>query len=182
MSRKGKQPIALPKQVEVNITADLVSVKGPKGQLSLKRIRGIDVKKENEEVHVLLNEAENGEGKFHGLFRSLLFNMVKGVTEGYNKSLEMIGVGYRAAVQGQKLDLQIGTSHPVSLPIPKGIEVKVEKNNQIHISGVDCREVGQFAATVRSKKPPEPYQGKGIRYVGEYVRKKAGKAAAKSGK
>ena len=105
--------------------------------------------------------------------------MVIGTTEGFEKRLEMIGVGYRAVVQGESLDLQIGLSHPTRLPIPRGLMVKVEKNTQIIISGFDKHLVGQFAATVRSKRPPEPYQGKGIRYVGEYVRKKAGKAAAK---
>jgi len=124
---------------------------------------------------------ENAEwSKFHGLYRSLINNMVEGVTKGFEKSLEMIGVGYRAAVQGRLLDLQIGLSHPTKLDIPQGIEVKVDKNTLITVSGADKQMVGQFAANIRSKKPPEPYQGKGIRYVGEYVRKKAGKAAAKS--
>lgn len=176
MSRKGKQVVELPKGVEVTLNGKSIKVKGPKGTQTLDIVSGIEVKQEADGLHVIL---VSGPSKFHGLMRSLIANMVHGVTEGYNKSLEMIGVGYRAAVQGQKIDLQIGTSHPVSLEIPSEIQVKVEKNNLIHISGHDCREVGQFAANIRAKKPPEPYQGKGIRYVGEYVRKKAGKAAAK---
>lgn len=183
MSRKGKLPIELPKGVDVKIDGKLVSVKGPKGNLSLTIVDGITVSSQpNGPVLVQLSDENSGLGKFHGLTRTLIFNMVHGVTDGFNKTLEMIGVGYRAAVQGQKLDLQIGTSHPVALEIPKDIQVKVEKNNIIHISGPDRQKVGQFAADVRAKKPPEPYQGKGIRYQGEYVRKKAGKAAAKSGK
>lgn len=183
MSRKGKQPIDLPKGVDVKIDGKLVSVKGPKGNLSLKIVDGIAVSSEpNGQILVKLSDENNGLGKFHGLTRTLIFNMVHGVTEGFNKTLEMIGVGYRAAVQGHKLDLQIGTSHPVVMAIPGDIQVKVEKNNIIHIAGPDRQKVGQFAADIRAKKPPEPYQGKGIRYQGEYVRKKAGKAAAKSGK
>lgn len=183
MSRKGKQPIDLPKGVDVKINDRVVSVKGPKGNLSLKIVDGITVTAEpNGQILVQLSDENNGLGNFHGLMRTLIHNMVHGVTEGFSKVLVMIGVGYRAAVQGHKLDLQIGTSHPVALEIPKDIQVKVEKNNIIHISGADRQRVGQFAADIRAKKPPEPYQGKGIRYEGEYVRKKAGKAAAKSGK
>ena len=112
------------------------------------------------------------------LYRALINNMVFGKTNGYEKVLEMEGVGYRAAVQGNLLDLQLGFSHPTKLPIPNGIQVKVEKNTQISIVGIDKQVVGQFAATVRSQRPPEPYQGKGIRYVGEHVRKKAGKSGS----
>lgn len=183
MSRKGKQPIDLPKGVEAKIVGNVVSVKGPKGNLSLNTLDSVKVTlAPNGQIIVELADENSGLGKFHGLTRTLIYNMVVGVSEGFNKSLEMIGVGYRAAVQGQKLDLQIGTSHPVALEIPKDIHVKVEKNNIIHISGADRQKVGQFTADIRAKKPPEPYQGKGIRYVGEVVRKKAGKAAAKSGK
>ncbi len=182
MSRKGKQPIALPKGVEATINGQAVTVKGPKGTLSLNVVDGIDVKKEADGfLHVTIrNEEQQGMSKFHGLVRSLVANMVQGVNEGFQKSLDMIGVGYRASVQGNNLQLLIGTSHDVFLEIPKGLQVKVEKNTQIQISGADKREVGEFAAKVRAKKKPEPYQGKGIRYTGEYVRKKAGKAAAKS--
>jgi len=179
MSRKGKLPIPLPKGVEVKVTGAEVMVKGPKGSLHQPMVPGLQVKIEDGHVLVALENEESDLNHFHGLYRTLIYNMVVGATEGFEKKLEMIGVGYRAAVQGELLDLQLGFSHPTKLPIPKGLTVKVDKNTQISISGSDKRLVGQFAATIRSKRPPEPYQGKGIRYVGEYVRKKAGKAAAK---
>lgn len=179
MSRIGKLPIPLPKGVEVKVTNAEVHVKGPKGFLHQKLIPGIQVHVEQNQVTVGL-EDENGDlGQFHGLTRALIQNMVTGTVDGYEKRLEMIGVGYRAAVQGDMLDLQLGFSHPTKLHIPKGLTVKVEKNTLIIINGFDKHLVGQFAANVRSKRPPEPYQGKGIRYLGEYVRKKAGKSAAK---
>lgn len=179
MSRKGKLPITLPKGVEVKVSDVEVSVKGPKGTLQQKLVPGVQVKVEDNQVVVSLENEQSGLDHFHGLYRTLIYNMVVGTTEGFEKRLEMIGVGYRAAVQGDLLDLQLGFSHPTKLPIPKGLTVKVDKNTLITISGFDKHLVGQFAATVRSKRPPEPYQGKGIRYAGEYVRKKAGKAAAK---
>jgi len=179
MSRKGKLPIPLPKGVEVKISNADVSVKGPKGTLTQRLVPGVEIKVEDNEVTVSLNGDEQELAHFHGLYRTLVHNMVIGTTEGFEKKLEMIGVGYRAAVQGELLDLQLGFSHPTKLAIPKGLTVKVEKNTTIIIAGSDKHLVGQFAATVRSKRPPEPYQGKGIRYVGEYVRRKAGKAAAK---
>lgn len=178
MSRKGKLPIPLPKGVEVKVSGSEVTVKGPKGTLHQKLHPAIVVKVAGDHVNVELNEKYSDLGNQHGLFRSIIQNMVQGTTQGFETKLEMIGVGYRAAVQGNMLDLQIGLSHPTKLPIPQGITVKVDKNTQISITGSDKQMVGQFAATIRSKKPPEPYQGKGIRYEGEYVRKKAGKAAA----
>lgn len=179
MSRKGKLPIPLPKGVEVKVSDTEVTVKGPKGSLHQKLIPGLQVKVEGNQVLISLEDENADLGHYHGLYRALINNMVVGTTEGYEKRLEMIGVGYRAAVQGDLLDLQLGFSHPTKLPIPKGLTVKVDKNTLIIISGFDKHMVGQFAAIVRGKRPPEPYQGKGIRYVGEYVRKKAGKAAAK---
>ncbi len=179
MSRKGKLPIPLPKSVEVKVSDAEVSVKGPKGSLTQKLVPGIRVKVEDGQVLVSMDEDNADIGHFYGLYRSLINNMVIGTTEGFEKKLEMIGVGYRAAVQGDLLDLQLGFSHPTKLPIPKGLTVKVDKNTLIVITGFDKHLVGQFAANIRSKRPPEPYQGKGIRYQGEYVRKKAGKAAAK---
>lgn len=178
MSRKGKLPITVPKNVEVKTSATEVSVKGPKGTLKQPLVPGVHVALEGNLIHVTVDEGQDI-GRFHGLYRTLINNMVVGTTEGFEKKLEMIGVGYRAAVQGNLLDLQLGFSHPTKLPIPAGITVKVDKNTVIFISGFDKHLVGQFAATIRSKRPPEPYQGKGIRYAGEYVRKKAGKAAAK---
>lgn len=179
MSRKGKNPVPLPKGVEVKVTDAEVTVKGPKGTMHQQLMPGIQVKVDNGQVIVALDENNSDSSHFHGLYRALINNMVVGTTEGFEKRLEMIGVGYRAAVQGDLLDLQLGFSHPTKLQIPSGLNVKVDKNTLIIITGFDKRLVGQFAATVRSKRPPEPYQGKGIRYAGEYVRKKAGKAAAK---
>lgn len=179
MSRKGKLPIPVPHGVEVKIAEKEITVKGPKGTLQHGLVPQIKVTQQDGHVIVELNEEHQDAGNFHGLYRTLIFNMVQGSAHGFEKKLEMIGVGYRAAVQGHLLDLQIGLSHPTKLPIPEGLHVKVEKNTQISITGADKQVVGQFAAEVRSHKPPEPYQGKGIRYHGEYVRKKAGKAAAK---
>lgn len=178
MSRKGKAPITLPKGVDVKVSATEVTVKGPKGTLHQKLPVGVKVQVDKEHVVVSLDEKHQDLGNLHGLFRSLIQNMVEGVTQEFEKSLEMVGVGYRAAVQGRLLDLQIGFSHPTKVPIPEGVNVAVDKNTLIKVKGTNKQQVGQFAANVRSKRPPEPYQGKGIRYVGEYVRKKAGKAAA----
>lgn len=179
MSRKGKLPIPIPKGVEVKVTTKEVTVKGPKGTLHQPLVPGIDIRMEGDQVIVDLNEEHSDKGNFHGLYRTLISNMVEGTTKGFEKKLEMVGVGYRAAVKGHNLDLQIGFSHPTEIPIPQGIQVKVDKNTSITVTGVDKQSVGQFSATVRAIRPPEPYQGKGIRYEGEYVRKKAGKAAAK---
>jgi large subunit ribosomal protein L6 len=179
MSRKGKQPISIPTGVEVKVNGSKVSVKGPKGNLSHDIMEGLVIKIEKNELEVILPEAISSKGNFHGLYRGLINNMVVGVSHGFEKKLEMQGVGYRAAVQGNLLDIQVGLSHPMKLEIPKELQVKVDKNTAITITGADKQQVGQFAATVRSVKPPEPYQGKGIRYVGEHVRRKAGKAAAK---
>jgi large subunit ribosomal protein L6 len=180
MSRKGNLPIALPKGVEVKVSGSKVSVKGPKGTLQQELREGLVARVEGNELIVSVADAYQDQdmGRYHGLSRTLLQNMVDGVTKGYEKILEMVGVGYRAAVQGRLLDLQIGFSHPTKLPIPEGIQVTVEKGTQIIIKGINKQEVGQFAASTRAKRKPEVYQGKGIRYAGEYVRKKAGKAAA----
>jgi large subunit ribosomal protein L6 len=179
MSRKAKVPIQLPKGVEVKVDGRKIVIKGPRGSLTQELIEGIIVNADNEKIAVTQHEDKSHESNFLGLSWALISNMVKGVSSGFEEKLEMIGVGYRAAVQGQLLDLQIGLSHPTKMEIPEGIKVAVEKNTLITISGNDKQRVGQFAADVRSKKKPEPYQGKGIRYVGEYVRKKAGKAGKK---
>ncbi len=179
MSRKGKLPIPVPKGVEVKINPNEITVKGPKGTLHQKLIPSIHVRQEQETLIVELAPGCEQDGKYHGLYRTLIANMVEGVTKGFSKDLEMVGVGYRASVQGHHVDLQLGRSHPTKLSIPEGIQVKVDKNTAIQISGVDKGKVGHFAAVIRAEKPPEPYQGKGIRYKDEYVRKKAGKAAAK---
>ncbi len=182
MSRIGKSPIAIPSGVTVSVAQRKVTVKGPKGTLHLDLMNGIDVEVNGSELLIVLSGEEKDMGKFHGLHRALIQNMVVGTHKGYERKLEMIGVGYRATVQGHYLDLQIGFSHPTKLVIPEGLQVKVEKNNIIIISGIDKQLLGQFAASVRAIRPPEPYQGKGIRYEGEYVRKKAGKAASTSKK
>lgn len=179
MSRKARLPIPLPKGVELTFDGKLVTVKGPKGSLMQDVIHGILVKVEDGNILVTQEEGSHERTNFLGLCWALIDNMVRGVSEGYVKKLEMIGVGYRAAVQGTLLDLQIGLSHPTKITIPEGIEVAVEKNTLIQIKGIDKRIVGQFAADIRGKKPPEPYKGKGIRYAGEYVRRKAGKAGKK---
>ena len=179
MSRKGKLPVPLPKGVEVKVTDAEIHVQGPKGLLVQQLVPGVGVKVEGSEAVVFLLDPESGLGRFHGLYRSLLQNMVLGTTQGFEKKLEMIGVGYRAAVQGDLLDLQLGFSHPTKLPIPKGLTVKVEKNTLISISGIDKHLVGQFTAEIQAKKPPEPYQGKGIRRPDQKVRRKAGKTAKK---
>lgn len=179
MTRKAKVPIDIPNGVEVKVDQENVSVKGPKGQLEQKVMKGINVRVEEGKVHVELDKDAREMKNYQGLYHSLIKNMVHGTSQGFEKHLEMIGVGYRAAVQGNQLNLQVGLSHPSNLEIPQGLEIKVEKNTKIIISGADKQKIGQFASTVRAIRPPEPYQGKGIRYSGEYVRRKAGKAAAK---
>ena len=179
MSRKAKVPIMLPQGVEAKIEKDLVSIKGPKGQLTQKveREHGVAIKLEGNELSVLNDSGQSG--NFQGLYWSLIANMVIGVSQGFTRSLEMIGVGYRASLKGNVLDLLLGYSHPVELPIPAGIEVKIDKNTNIQLSGIDKQKLGQFAADIRAKRPPEPYKGKGVRYKDEYVRRKAGKAGKK---
>lgn len=182
MSRVGKKTIPLPKGIEVKKVGREVHVKGPKGQLKNALMDGIDIVIHPDHIEVTADESKADIGKFHGLYRSIINNMVEGASKGFEKRLEMIGVGYRASVQGKELDLQVGNSHPTKLPIPDGIVISVEANTKILVAGADKQQVGQVAATVRAIKPPEPYQGKGIRYKDEYVRKKAGKAAASKGK
>lgn len=176
MSRSGKRPIPLPKGVEVRSDSAKVTVKGPKGSLEADLYPGITIEVRDDGINVLA-EDEGKISRFHGLVRALINNMVTGVTKGFEKKLEMVGVGYRAAVKGESLEVQIGCSHPTAIRIPKGVSVAVEKNTAISVSGIDRQRVGQFAADLRSMKPPEPYKGKGIRYEGEYVRRKAGKTA-----
>ena len=178
MSRLGKIPISLPAQVEIKVTKEgLLQIKGPKGALQLQLPPGMTVKIDGQLVILERDEKICLEGAKHGLYRSLLKNCVIGVSDGYEIKLTLIGVGYRANVQGSKLDLQVGFSHPTSVDIPKSVQVLVDKGVAIVVKGIDKQEVGQFAASVRAVKPPEPYKGKGIRYENEYVRKKEGKAA-----
>jgi len=177
MSRKGKQPIDVPKGVTVTIEKDGVTVKGPKGTLSQMIPQGVQVALEGEQVTVSVIGESKKMKSFHGLYRTLICNMVEGTTKGFAKQLEMHGVGYRAQVQGSSLALQVGFSHPTDLQIPSDLSAKVDANTKITISGIDKQRVGQFAAEIRAIRPPEPYRGKGIRYAGEEIRRKAGKAA-----
>jgi len=181
MSRIGKKPIAIPAGVEVKINGSEVTVKGPKGELKDTFNADISIVMENNEI-VVSRPTDNKEHRaLHGLTRTLIANMVEGVANGYKKELEVNGVGYRAQKQGNNLVMNLGYSHQVIMPEVDGITVEVPNNNSIIISGADKQKVGQFAAEVREKRPPEPYKGKGIKYVGEYIRRKEGKAA-KGGK
>ncbi len=177
MSRLGRMPIEIPSGVKVKTDGKNVHVKGPKGTLELPLTEGITIKIAEGQAVVEKDEKIDLPKPTHGLYRSLLGSMIQGVSKGFEIKLSMVGVGYRAAIQGQKIDLQIGFSHPTQISIPQGVNVTVDKSVTIIISGIDKQKVGQFAATVRGVKPPEPYKGKGIRYENEYVRKKAGKAA-----
>jgi large subunit ribosomal protein L6 len=177
MSRIGKQPIPVPDGVEIAIRPELVSVKGPKGQLQERVSRDIDVKQEDGQI-VVARPTNRGEHRaLHGLTRSLIANMVYGVTNGYEKRLEIQGVGYRAQLQGSKLVLALGYSHPVEMEAPPGIEFEVPQPTRIVVRGISKQAVGEAAANIRKKRPPEPYKGKGIRYEGEYVQRKVGKRA-----
>ena len=177
MSRKAKVPISLPKGVEISVLDNVVTVKGQKGTLTQEVKQGISINVEADKVHVLRDDSLPDMRKWHGLYFALISNMITGVSKGFEKKLEMIGVGYRASVQGTEVDLQVGCSHPVRMKIPSELKVLVDKNTKISISGADKQQVGEFAAKIRAKRPPEPYKGKGIRYEGEYVRRKAGKSA-----
>ncbi len=177
MSRIGRQPIAVPDGVEIALEPELVRVKGPKGELSERVARDIDVKQD--EGQILVSRPTNrGEHRaLHGLTRSLIANMVEGVTNGFEKRLEIQGVGYRAALQGNKLVLSLGYSHPVEVEAPAGIDFEVPQPTQIVVRGISKQVVGEVAAIIRKKRPPEPYKGKGVRYQGEYVARKVGKRA-----
>jgi large subunit ribosomal protein L6 len=177
MSRIGKQPIAVPGGVEVDIAGSEVTVKGPKGQLSARFDRDMRIGREDDQLTVTRPTDEPRHRALHGLTRTLLANMVDGVSKGFTKTLEIEGVGYRAALKGNDLELALGYSHPVPYPAPEGISFEVPVPTRIIISGIDKQQVGQVAAEIRSKRPPEPYKGKGIRYTGEYVRRKVGKTA-----
>jgi large subunit ribosomal protein L6 len=176
MSRIGKTPIILPTGVEVKVSGDTVEVKGPKGSLSQTINNTITVAVNDGTVTVDRVNDERENRALHGLTRALLFNMVVGVTEGYSKELTAVGVGYRAALKGKNLELQVGFSHPVNIEAPDGITFEVPEPTKIIVIGIDKQKVGQLAANIRAVRPPEPYKGKGIRYTDEYVRRKAGKA------
>jgi large subunit ribosomal protein L6 len=177
MSRIGRQPIAVPDGVEINVEPELVRVKGPKGELAERVARDIDVKQDEGQI-LVSRPTDRGEHRaLHGLTRSLIANMVDGVTNGFEKRLEIQGVGYRASLQGSKLVLLLGYSHPVEVDAPAGIEFEVPQPTQIVVRGISKQAVGEVAAIIRKKRPPEPYKGKGVRYQGEYVARKVGKRA-----
>ncbi len=181
MSRIGKQQIKIPSGVKVNLKGMEVLFEGPKGKLTQKLVKGVSAKVEGDHLIVTRDDAVEGAAAMHGLTRTLLANCVHGVHTGYSKGLEINGVGYRAAVQGTSLNMTLGFSHPVVFQLPQGITAKVDANTKITVSGANKELVGATAAKIRQLKPVEPYQGKGIRYAGEFVRKKAGKAAGAAG-
>jgi large subunit ribosomal protein L6 len=177
MSRIGKQPVSLPDKVQVNIEGSNVTVKGPKGELSWGFNPDLSVKLEDGEIVVARPTDQRHHRALHGLTRSLIRNMVVGVSEGYQKVLEIVGTGYRAELQGKGLKLELGFSHSVLVEPPKDVTFEVEdRGRKITVLGIDKQVVGQVAADIRKLRPPEPYKGKGVRYQGEYVRRKAGKA------
>lgn len=180
MSRIGRLPIAIPKGVDVKLEdGNVITVKGAKGTLTRKLVDDLTIKIENDEILVSRPSDLKRYKSLHGLTRTLIANMVIGVEQGYTKELEINGVGYRAAKSGKKLNLTLGYSHPVEMVDPEGITSTVEGNNKIIISGIDKEKVGQFAAEIRAKRPPEPYKGKGIKYTTEHIRRKVGKTGKK---
>jgi large subunit ribosomal protein L6 len=176
MSRIGKQPIPVPSSVQVAIDGKSIKVKGPKGELERSIHEDISLVQEDGKLVVSRPSDSPKHRALHGLTRALVANMVLGVDAGFSKTLELQGVGYRAQQMGKNIQVAVGYSHPVDVPAPKGIELEVEGTSKIHVRGTDKELVGQIAAEIRSLRPPEPYKGKGIRYEGERVRRKAGKA------
>lgn len=181
MSRIGKQPIVIPAGVDVTVEGNLVTVKGPKGTLSREIHPNITVEKDGNEIKVTRPDDKKENRSLHGLSRTLIANMVYGCNETFKKELEVNGIGYRAELKGKELVLKVGYSHDVIMAVPEGITVEVPGPNKIIISGADKQKVGQYAANVREKRPPEPYKGKGIKYADEHIRRKEGKAG-KGGK
>jgi large subunit ribosomal protein L6 len=177
MSRIGKKPVPVPDGVKVQVKDGVVAVEGPKGSLS-QPLRN-QVKVEIEEKQVLVKRFSDGkfDKSVHGLYRALIANMIKGVTQGYTKELEIVGIGFKAQVEANRLKMQLGYSHPVIFSIPEGIKIETPKQTQIVVKGIDKEKVGEVASEIRYLCPPEPYKGKGIRFAGEYVKRKAGKAA-----
>lgn len=178
MSRIGKKPVAIPSGVTVSVEGSAVKVKGPKGELSQEVPASLEVKVENNEVAVSPREASPFARAMHGTVRSLVQNMIDGVTKGYSKDLEIQGVGFRAQVQGKQVTLSLGYSHPIVFQVPDQVTVEVKDGTALTVSGPSKQMVGQVSARIRSFYPAEPYKGKGVRYKGEHVRRKAGKAVA----
>jgi large subunit ribosomal protein L6 len=182
MSRVGRKVIVVPAGVKVSVSEKALEVQGPKGKLTTPVPPGISFALAGAELTCRRSNDERRQRAFHGLARALAQNAVKGVTEGFTKDLDIVGVGYRATVEGQKVVFALGYSHPVEYPIPEGIKVAVEKQTHIQVSGIDRQKVGQVAAEIRKLRKPDPYKQKGIRYVGEVLKKKAGKAGATGAK
>ncbi|MEW5857158.1 MAG: 50S ribosomal protein L6 [Cyanobacteriota bacterium] len=179
MSRIGKRPINIPAKVQISIEGQHVAVKGPKGELSRVLPSEVSIEQEGETILVKRRDESRAARQRHGLSRTLVANMVDGVSQGFQRRLEIQGVGYRAAIQGRNLILNVGYSHPVQIEPPDGIQMAVENNTNVVVSGIDKEIVGNIAARIRAVRPPEVYKGKGIRYAGEVVRRKAGKAGKK---
>lgn len=179
MSRIGVKPISLPDGVSIETNSGSATIKGPKGQLEVAIPKGIQLEENNSQITIKRKDDHIQTKAFHGLVRALIYNAVLGVTEGFSKRLELKGIGYRAQVEQNKLVLSVGFSHPVEIIVPEDLMVSVEKN-QIVVSGIDKQKVGQFAAQIRSVRPPEPYKGKGIRYFDEVIKLKPGKQAVKA--
>jgi large subunit ribosomal protein L6 len=179
MSRIGRKPIPVPKGVNVTVHAESVEVKGPKGALTQPVPPGVKFELKGAELIAAPTSADPQLGKFHGLARSLVANAVRGVTEGFRKDLDIVGVGYRAEVKGKQVHFALGYSHPVVFDIPQGIDVAIDKQTHVTVTGIDRQLVGQVAANIRSLRKPDPYKQKGVRYTGEVLKKKAGKTGAK---
>jgi large subunit ribosomal protein L6 len=175
MSRIGKRPVAIPGGVTAAVNGQEVKVKGPKGELSHVLVDEVIAKMDNGGIEIAMREDTKEARAMWGMSRTLVANLVTGVTEGFTKTLEITGVGYRASVQGQALQLQLGYSHDITYPLPDGIQAQCPKPTEIVISGIDKQKVGQVAAEIRRFRPPEPYKGKGVRYAGEYILRKEGK-------
>jgi len=180
MSRVGKKPIVVPKDVKIEFDGVKLSVKGPKGELNRTIHPSVKLDIDDASISLSISDTSKESESLYGLFRSLISNMVEGVSEGFKKTLEIIGVGYRVELSGKQLVFNLGYSNPVNFDIPKGIEAQVEKKNILKLIGIDKELLGDTAATIRGLRPPEPYKGKGIKYLEEKIRRKAGKAGAKT--
>jgi len=178
MSRIGKKPIPVPKGVTIAVTGDSIEVKGPKGAVTQAIPPGVTFEQDGDQLNARLVRDDKALGKFHGLARTLVANAVQGVTEGFKKELDIVGVGYRAEVKGRQVHFALGYSHPVVFDMPQGVDVAVEKQTHVTVTGVDRQKVGQAAANIRSLRKPDPYKQKGVRYTGEVLKKKAGKTGA----
>ena len=179
MSRIGRQPIAVPAGVKVQLAPTSVEVQGPKGKMSVNLPRGITLEQKGQELHAI--RQSDDQAALHGLARALVANAVTGVTQGFKKEMDIVGVGYRAELKGKTINFALGYSHPIEFPIPEGITITVEKQTHLTVSGADRGKVGQVCANIRGLRPPDPYKQKGIRITGERLKKKAGKAGAKAG-